>query len=673
VLAERARNQEILNETQRPPGRSLQYRADIDGLRAIAVIAVVAFHAFPSQVEGGFVGVDIFFVISGYLISTIILGELKAGRFSIIRFYSRRIRRIFPALLLVLSVSYAFGWFTLLADEFKQLGDHIAGGAGFFSNFAFWSESGYFDNSAETKPLLHLWSLGIEEQFYIVWPFLIGIAYRCKIKPAVVVLLLGGSSFALNIAYVSRHDLVGAFYAPQTRVWELLIGALLACLIFEKQTDEGLLPGGPIRNLLAFVGIAFIGFAVFQVSRDTEFPGFWALAPTLGTALLIAAGPEAWLNRRVFSTPALTWVGLISFPLYLWHWPLLTFPRMIQGAPLSVGTRIAAVVTAVLLAWLTYVLIERPVRSRKSNRWPPVLAAVLMVGVGSAGFLTSKADGVPRRAHLVAAKEVNSLLEGSHWVYTTNGTCKERYPAEFRDFCMQEAPGDPTLILLGDSYANQFYGGLVNSDRLKKQNVVSYGSCTAPVLTSNENARKNCELQLRIVDTTPSIKFAIISSRWPRFDSLGRYSEHFSGSAARDTPGDATRYMVWLEGQIEFLTARGVRVIIFGPKPEFPYDIRQCFARPLKSSVETCRIPVAEATERQASFRDLSSRILSRHPEVLYFDQNPLFCGDSTCSAVKRGLPLLRDARHYSRVGSDAIIDRFVRWAEDSVPEILDR
>jgi len=183
----------------------VKYRPDIDGLRAVAVLSVVVFHAFPELMKGGFIGVDIFFVISGFLISTIIFQNLDRGTFSFSEFYARRIRRIFPALLLVLIATYGFGWFALLADEYKQLGKHIVAGAGFVSNLVLWSEAGYFDNSAETKPLLHLWSLGIEEQFYIIWPFILWLGYKCKLRIAILIVALWVISFAINI-YYAHHS-----------------------------------------------------------------------------------------------------------------------------------------------------------------------------------------------------------------------------------------------------------------------------------------------------------------------------------------------------------------------------------------------------------------------------------------------------------------------------------
>lgn len=211
-----------------------KYRPDIDGLRAIAVLAVVLFHAFPSSLRGGFIGVDIFFVISGFLISTIIYENVRNKTFSFQDFYSRRVRRIFPALLVVISVTFGFGFFILSADEFNQLGKLVASGIGFVANLVLWSESGYFDAATETKPLLHLWSLGIEEQFYIIWPLLLVFAWNKKINLFFVTILILVLSFTLNIFNI-KADPVGTFYSPLTRIWELLFGSLLAwIMVFKK-------------------------------------------------------------------------------------------------------------------------------------------------------------------------------------------------------------------------------------------------------------------------------------------------------------------------------------------------------------------------------------------------------------------------------------------------------
>jgi len=387
-----------------------KYRPDIDGLRAIAVLAVLGFHAFPESFKGGFIGVDIFFVISGYLISTIIFEELDGGSFKASNFYARRIKRIFPALLLVMAVCFAFGSLILLVDEYRQLGKHIAAGASFISNFVFWNESGYFDNAADTKPLLHLWSLGIEEQFYLVWPLLLWFSWKLKFNLFLIIALVTSLSFVLNIIEV-RTDAVAAFYSPQTRFWELLCGSLLAWLMHYKhgiyvaisnKVDRHLIPssnkkndlvyGNILPNILSLCGFLLLTYGFWRITKDVSFPGKWALFPVTGTALLIAAGSDTFLNRKILSFKALVWLGLISFPLYLWHWPILSFSRIYENETPSISIRIVAVLVSILLAWFTYKLIEIPIRSGSNSRPKVAILCGLVFLIGISGLIIYQSD-----------------------------------------------------------------------------------------------------------------------------------------------------------------------------------------------------------------------------------------------------------------------------------------
>lgn len=383
-----------------------KYRPDIDGLRSVAVLSVVTFHAFPEWMPGGFIGVDIFFVISGYLISTIIFDNLRKGTFSFVEFYARRIRRIFPALILVLFSTLLFGWLVLLPDELNQLGKHAAAGAGFYSNFALWQEAGYFDKSSDAKPLLHLWSLAIEEQFYIIWPFVLWIGWKGRINLFIVIALIGSISFYLNVAGVNT-DSVASFYSPQTRFWELLCGSALAW--HSINGSEKYFYGLPeskkwiidfihtnrtiIMNVFSISGLIFLTFGFWKITTDMKFPGGWAVVPVLGSVLIIWACPVAWFNRVVLSNRLFVWFGLISFPLYLWHWPILSFARIIEGGVPSRDIRIAAVSLAIFLAWMTFEFIEKPVRF--GNIYPKFkvsLLSGLMIFLAMIGLGVSKMD-----------------------------------------------------------------------------------------------------------------------------------------------------------------------------------------------------------------------------------------------------------------------------------------
>ncbi|MBK6845449.1 MAG: acyltransferase [Gemmatimonadetes bacterium] len=337
------------------------------------MLAVVAYHTKAWVLPGGFVGVDVFFVISGFLISGIILQRLQKGTFSIADFYARRIRRIFPALSLVLVTCLAVGWFVLLPGELADLGGDVAAGAGFVSNIRFWTQTNYFGPDVDSKPLLHLWSLGIEEQYYLLWPFVLAFLWRGshRVAPMVGLMVV---SFAISLT-LSFTDARSAFYLPVTRLWELLLGSLVAYAVFAhgdparlvlRLTTRG---GGDAdamriahtRDAMAWIGLSLIALALALLRTTSVFPGAWALLPTVGTALLISAGPKAWVNRTILSHPAVVGIGLISYPLYLWHWPVLALIR-IHYPDVSYVAKGGALLGAFVAAYLTYRLLERWVR-----------------------------------------------------------------------------------------------------------------------------------------------------------------------------------------------------------------------------------------------------------------------------------------------------------------------
>lgn len=645
------------------------YRPDIDGLRAVAVGAVLAFHAFPAALPGGFVGVDVFFVISGYLITSIIGADLSEGRFSLSNFYSRRVRRIFPALLLVSIACFGFGWFTLFADEFERLGKHIAGGAGFVSNVLFWSESGYFDSSAETKPLLHLWSLGIEEQFYIVWPLALWLAWSCRLNIPRFAGLLACASFAWNI-HGTSSDAVSAFYLPFARAWELLLGALLAYSgLASSVTEASDSRAKWARHAASTAGAALLGFGLYATRSSRPFPGWWALPATLGTALSIAAGPRAWLNRCLWAQRPLVLIGLISFPLYLWHWPLLAFARIIAGEELPTRTRATLLSCALLLAIATYRFVERPLRNvRIASRWRVPALVTGMAAIGIAGFATFEAHGLPRRAVAGAAQRFETQF--APWPYENNSLCKSRYPfpearAYSAWFCMLNRDAPPRVLVLGNSYANHLYPGLINDPDLRGNTVLSIGSCSADMGYAEHNPvfdRRyacNAERPLHqrqliddIVTRSGSVEYAIIDGLTYAYD------------------GD---FIPNLEKRIAFLESHGVQVIVFVPHLRANHrDLRGCFSRPLRPRALACDLDPAARAELDAQFAPVIAELSRTHPKLAFFDQNAVFCQGKRCSLLRDGMPLFRDQKsHYSEFGSSAVIKIFAAWAKTNAPGIL--
>jgi peptidoglycan/LPS O-acetylase OafA/YrhL len=435
-----------------------KYRPDIDGLRAIAVGSVVAFHAFPNFFKGGFVGVDIFFVISGYLISGIIVDAVEGRRFSYLDFYIRRIRRIFPALVVVIAATLLVGWYVLLPDEFERLGKHLAAGAGFATNLVLWGEAGYFDVSSDTKPLLHLWSLAIEEQFYILWPLILGLVWRRKRGLLLATLSIAAISFAYNVVNVVHHP-VAAFYSPLARFWELMLGGVLAYLV--RQKGEWLVH---LRTLRAAAGLLLIGVSVFALNREFAFPGYWALFPTLGAFLVISAGFTNWISRYVLGNRLMVGIGLISYPLYLWHWPILVFAKIVKGDLLTPTDRVTAIAASVALAFLTYRFVEYPIRHSSALRIPQGLAAA-MAAAGALGLLIFTGDIVSRLRN----ESITRILAASYdWQYPP--VAAENHSFGDLRYFRESSKLDSYTVFVGDSNMEQYAPRI---DRVIKDNAAA--------------------------------------------------------------------------------------------------------------------------------------------------------------------------------------------------------
>jgi peptidoglycan/LPS O-acetylase OafA/YrhL len=370
----------------------MDYRRDIERLRALAVLSVLVYHFFPHSLPGGFIGVDVFFVISGFLITRILQNGLESRRFCLLEFYRRRIRRILPALVAVLTFLLIAGACLLFADEYAQLGRHTVASVLFLQNFLLYQESGYFDLAAEKKPLLHLWSLSVEEQFYLFWPLLLSLGYRQNLRPPWLIVILLGLSMAFNLA-IRHSNPAGDFFWSLPRSWELLIGALATA--FPPKALERLRPWRlPMRGF----GLLMIGGSLLGLRPGMAFPGFWALFPTLGAVLIILAGSGPSRIRERASIPArwLESIGQISYPLYLWHWPLLSLGQIIFGGALSIHWRILLLTLTFFLAAASHHVLEKPFRRDPTWRGPAILIGLMLL-VLAAGILISQQEGFQNR------------------------------------------------------------------------------------------------------------------------------------------------------------------------------------------------------------------------------------------------------------------------------------
>lgn len=663
----------------------IKYRADIDGLRAVAVLAVVLFHAFPKTLEGGFVGVDIFFVISGFLISTIIFEGLRDQRFSIIDFYSRRIRRIFPALGMVLAVCYAVGAFVLFPNEYNQLGKHIAGGAGFVANLLLWNESGYFDVAADTKPLLHLWSLGIEEQFYLVWPVMLIVFWKWR-STAVgwVIALVAALSFIANVALIG-YDAVATFYAPYTRFWELLAGSALAYTHlfsaarharYKEQLAAWLHAHvRPLRRVSAVdmesaLGMALIVLGIRLLDKAALFPGWLALLPVIGAVLVIDAGQGAWLNRRILSQRAMVWVGLISFPLYLWHWPLLSFLRIIEGGVPSVGLRAAMVVLAVLLAWATYRFIERPIRYGVHLRAKTWGLAGVMLAVGLLGLLRYY-DIPARHASQQVASYVASIATS-----TRHKECFEiphAYDTNGEWFCtLGNADKPPRAFAYGDSHALSLIPALEKLGHKVGGSIVFTGGSGCPPLLGIQsmrgaawNATYDCKkLNARIFEYVKAHKIpaVILSARWSYYTTGASRPEEFNpvavDEAAKVSQAASQEALAHgLRTTIAAYHAIGVRVYLVLDNPQQQRDPKDALRRVMMHAtavdMDTAINAFAVTPHEHQAHQALA--IAAMQPAMhgaTAIALDSALCDAALCPLVKDGRFLYSDDDHLSIDGS---------------------
>jgi peptidoglycan/LPS O-acetylase OafA/YrhL len=633
------------------------YRPDIDGLRAVAVLAVIGYHAYPARIPGGFVGVDVFFVISGFLISGIIFKELESGRFSFAAFYARRIRRIFPALGLVLCACLALGWFLLLTDEYILLGKHTLAGAAFGPNFVLLKESGYFDTAAELKPLLHLWSLGIEEQFYIVWPFLLVLMWRRVPNLLGVIIFIALGSFALNI-YLMHDKPVQNFYLPLPRCWELLLGAVLAYVsLYRRAPNEGALSrfinGSPAsalsHNLKSVLGIILIAAAIWGLDKDARFPGWWALLPTLGTFLIISAGIAAWINRKILAHPALVLIGLISYPLYLWHWPLLAFLRIgAEGSPATAQILLVLSVCFVL-SWLTYRFWENPIR-RNKRAWSVAGLVLLISLVGLSGRLIQKGHGFPSRFPSNIQSIVKFPYTYSYAKSYRLGVCfvdaKKQGVEAFSDECLEPARTPAKKIFLwGDSHAAHLYPGLSHFEKQESFRVIQFNaSGCPPVIDAEIVKRPQCKainrkvLQL-IKDIMPDL--VILAGAWTDDPEAWNHADLNS-----------------LSETIGMLHSIGIKeIILFGPVPAWPISAPKSlikFSQRNNWQDPPDRLPSGFATETRQM--DATMAAIAEKQRISYISPYHTFCNADGCLAKIAGVPTAVDCCHLTDVGSIFLI-----------------
>jgi len=638
---------------------SLNYRPDIDGLRAVAVLSVLACHIKLPRMAGGFVGVDVFFVISGYLISSIVFAEIAASRFSILSFYERRIRRIFPALFAMLPAFSVFATIYFLPVELVSYCKSLLAATVSSSNFYFWQHSGYFD-SPTSNPLLHTWSLAVEEQFYILFPiFLVTVRkfFPQRLRTAVVSLFI--VSFVVSAIVVS-FDRNTAFYMPYTRAWELLMGTMLSLRMFPRLRSAWL------RNLAVIFGTAMIVWPVFSYSKTTLFPGLSAFIPCMGSALIIGAGESgSSLVGSLLSFRPVVFIGLISYSLYLWHWPVIILHEM--GILLAMGSTLphqyATLLTvrrydwiieislSLMLAVLSWRFVERPFRNgslRLTGRPLFILAGAGMFTFSAYSLSAMLAGGFKGRFSPDSVQLASYLDNTEDRMTTREGACFITSAYNFKDYdyrlCLHREAAKSNFLLLGDSHSAVLWKAL--SSAFPGANIMQANTSGCGPFVHASNG-PDCEKMMKYIYQDYLLKQPIqgllLEKRW----------------AAKDI-GELTRTVEWAN-------QHRVPVILFGPVPEYDAPLPRLEAYSLAWNQ-----PDLASEHRVDGFERMDRQLqsLSANWHIPYVSLYQAICSNESCtlySDSEHKVPLMFDTDHLSPAGSSLIVHRLIDRGELSL------
>lgn len=648
-----------------------QYRPDIDGLRAVAIISVVAFHAAPNLVPGGFAGVDVFFVISGFLISGIIIRELERGSFSALKFYARRVRRLFPALIAVLTAVWIFGWLVLLPDEYQQLGRHLAAGAGFSLNLILFQDRGMYFFNPQSQ-LIHLWSLGVEEQFYLMWPVFLWAAWKLSSgRLTAAVLATAVASFFLNVS-TTPWDSQAAFYLPWNRLWELSMGAALAHSQFAVITFARTQPEGSHRwihwwyqyghQVQGIVGTTLLTTSFANLNSFTDFPGWWALAPCAGALLLISAGPRSWINRYVLTHPAMVSIGLVSYPLYLWHWPILSYTHVLQGPSATHEATAVAVCAAFALAYLTYKYVELPIRHTSVRRRVAGTLCAMMGGCAVIGYLIFNQNIPSRSLNNEAIPFARAAAED--WLPDTRNTPWTTHVDGF----ITLGKGQRHVLFIGDSYIQQYYPRVAKLivDHPQNTHSATFAVRGACPITSELAFAFGDEACKRHVDAAiefakgPSVDTVVIGACWQCYFVTMQNGQYI---LRPETVGALNQ----LRQLVHDFQTSGKRVYIVLSVPlSTRLDPRQIIRRTVVKPGFLVDIKTVPRAEIETRYGPISHELveLSRDTGASIIDPVASLCNESTCPAISpSGQPMYHDHGHLS----PSYVKEHVRFLDETI------
>ena len=623
------------------------YRREIDGLRAVAVVPVILFHAGVPGFGGGFVGVDVFFVISGFLITGLLLEEFATGGFSVGRFYERRARRILPALFVVMAACLVPAWILLSPSDLRDFGRSLVAVPLFGSNLLFWQEAGYFDTASELKPLLHTWSLSVEEQFYLLFPLLL--AWCARRGRRLSLLVVGGSSLAsLALAeLLLRESPASAFYLLPARAWELGLGSLLA---FRQAADMRATPKW-LAEACALVGMLMIAVAVAAFDHATQFPGLRALLPTLGAGLLLHFATQHTMVGRLLSLRPLVGVGLVSYSAYLWHFPLFAFARHFveqrPGLPLLVGLAVASLV----LATLSWYFVEQPFRDRKRVPRKSLLrfagasaCAFVLLGLAcllGKGFPSLRLDKA--RQEVLATAVPSPQRKPCH-----TGGADFRNPAQACRYFHER----PSWTVFGDSHGVEMAYGLAEELRSMHDGVAhfSFSGCT-PTTGAEPSPVPGCadwsREALEVIVHDEGLRRVVVVFRL-QAALFGRHEETYPRQPTEHTEAERKRLWQAYLSLLQKLVADGKEVFAVLQAPELPKRIDELVRR----AGDPTEVPGVTRQWWDTRAAYVTARLSELPPEVTVIDPASLFCDSERCLAVHDGVARYFDDDHYSVAGA---------------------
>lgn len=653
------------------------YRADIDGIRALAVLSVILYHLKLDLIPGGFVGVDIFFVISGYLITGIIAEEIRGKKFSIVNFYERRCRRIFPALIVVVVLATLAGYILLLPGTLREFGQSLAALGLFSTNILFFSEHGYFDGPSELKPLLHTWSLSVEEQFYIIFPVLLFLLYRYLNRSVLLVLtLMLAFSLWLCLVYSQANSSL-SFYMPYTRAWELLAGSIIAVLKFNIRKPL-------IINIIGVSGFILLFASFAFISAENIFPGWVTTIPVLATVMVILAGSknETWnISRKVLSFSPLVHIGKLSYSLYLIHWPLIVFSEYYFLRRLNFKELVFFLVTCFLLAQISYSVIENPIRRRKIFSRGSIFSLTILFlgGCVLLGTIIHVTDGLPKRFGNSIANL--TTIEKNPW----RGNCLSLSAEDIKldRYCVRGNKTNVKYALIGDSHADALVPAVIANIDLDTTGIAIFTQkgCRPFFQYSNVlisrvksiTSSSSVKVDIPTKHKSPCGEFmenayekisklgitnVIVHARW----ALQYYGNQFSKPSVcysdRQLPfcsedNNAKVFEKYMKLTLDQLQDK--RVLLVGPVPEQIIEVPDVLGRAALFGRAIPKDP--DYTGRGRSVSALISSLVVDMNNLYFVDTYDSLCKDTNCLVVKEGKPVYNDTSHLSVTGSQELTD----------------